>query len=118
MVDAPASKCIFLDDAAETIHSVPLLRPDTNIRVDSGSTINTVVSSTVLSAYVSPSLTGIAMRSDTGHVVKPNGEGRLPFAINSGQGSLLFSCQHTPDNTSNISPLQPHATNSTAIVTS
>jgi hypothetical protein len=104
MVDVPASQCIVLDDASEMTHSVSLLRPDTDILVDFGSTINTVGSSTVLTSYVSPSLSGVVMRSATGQVAKPDGEGRLPFKINSGQVSLSVICQHTPAITSSISP--------------
>jgi hypothetical protein len=118
MVDVPASQYIVLGDAAETTHSVSLLRPDTDIFVDSGSTINTAGSSTVLTSYVSPSLAGIVMRSATGQVVKPAGKGRFPLEINSGQGSLSVLCQHTPAITSSIFSLSPHATRSTAIVTS
>jgi hypothetical protein len=108
MVDVPSSQCIVLDDAAVTTHSVSLLRPNAHLLVDSRSTINTVGSSVVLSSYVSPSLSGVALRSATGQVVKPIDEGRLPFTINSGQGSLSILCQHTPAITSSI--VSPAAT--------
>jgi hypothetical protein len=118
MVNVPASQYIVLDDAADTTHSVSLLRSDTDILVYSGSTINKVGSLTVLTSYVSPSLSGIVMHSATCQVVKPAGEGRLLFEINSGQGSLSVLCQHTPAITSSIFFLQPHVIHSTTIVTS
>jgi hypothetical protein len=51
----------------------------------------------ILSSYVSPSPSGISMRSATGQIVRPKEEGRLPFAINTDTGSLSVVCQHTPE---------------------
>jgi hypothetical protein len=64
--------------------------------IDSGSTITTQGSVDGLQAYVAPSKSGIRMRSATGQVVRPAGEGALPFPINDGKVSLSVLCQHTP----------------------
>jgi hypothetical protein len=78
------------------------MHPHHALLVDSGSTIMTVGRSDMLSSHVSPSPSGISMRSATGQIVRPEGEGRIPFDINTGTGSLSVVCQHTPTIKSNI----------------
>jgi hypothetical protein len=96
LVDAPLDDCIHFDDDPDTAHTVSLVQSDMALLVDSGSTITTVGSRSLLSEYKAPSSSGIAMRSATGHIVRPAGEGRIPFAINTGTGTLSVLCQHTP----------------------
>jgi hypothetical protein len=42
------------------------------------------------------------MQSATGQMVRPKGEGRIPFDINTDTGSLSVVCQHTPAIKSNF----------------
>jgi hypothetical protein len=42
------------------------------------------------------------MRSTTVHIVRPHGQGVLPFQFNNGTGSLDIQCQRTPDISSSL----------------
>jgi hypothetical protein len=61
MVDAPATQCVLFDDEADTAHSISLLQSNTDLLVDSGSTITIVGSADILMSYVTPLTSGIAM---------------------------------------------------------
>jgi hypothetical protein len=90
-------QCVMFADSAERTHNMSLLQAGPDILVDSGSTLTTVGSSEVLTSYVAPSTStsGIKMRSVTGQMVCPAGEGRLQFTTNDGHGSLSVLCHHT-----------------------
>jgi hypothetical protein len=69
---------------------------------DSGSTLNTMGDATILHDYATPSSSPIKMCSATGHIVRPIGQGNLPFSFNNGKGTLAVPCQHTPPITTSI----------------
>jgi hypothetical protein len=102
LVETHAPQCVLFQEYTPHEHQVHSMHPHHTLLVDSGSTITTVGRSDMLSSYVSPSPSGISMRSATGQIVRPEGEGRIPFDINTGTGSLSVVCQHTPEITSNI----------------
>jgi hypothetical protein len=83
-------------------HAVTAVSAMQSVLVDSGSTLNTIGDSSLLLNYESPSPSPIKMRSATGHIVRPRGQGVLPFQFNDGTGSLTIQCQHTPDIASSI----------------
>jgi hypothetical protein len=93
-VAAPFDTCALFTDDSD--HLVSRLHAGRDMLVDSGSTITTQGTAEGLLSYVAPSKPGIRMRSATGQVVSPEGEGALPFPINDGQASLSVLCQHTP----------------------
>jgi hypothetical protein len=68
--------------------------------MDTGSTITTMGTNGELSSYVQPSTSGIKMRSATGQVVLPAGEGDI--TLQKKQALLVLKCQHTPAIGSNI----------------
>jgi hypothetical protein len=100
-VDVPLDTCILLPDDPGA-HTVSHLRLGRDMLIDSGSTITTKGTNDSLQAYVSPSLSGIRMRSANGQIVRPTGEGTLSFPINDDNASLVVVCQHTPDIESSI----------------
>jgi hypothetical protein len=96
MMESHAPQCvIFQEDTTHEYH-VHSMHPYNALLVDSGSTIKTVGRADMMSLYVPPSQSGISIRSATGQIVRPEGEGRIPFDINTGTGSLSVVCQHTP----------------------
>jgi hypothetical protein len=72
------------------------------VLVDSRSTLNTVGDSSLLRNYETASPSPIKMRSAKGHIVRPRGQGVLPFQFIDGTGSLAIQCQHTPGIASSI----------------
>jgi hypothetical protein len=102
LVESHAPQCVLFQEYTPHKHQVHSMHPHHALLVDSGSTIMTVGRSDMLSSYVSPSPSGISMRSATGQIVRPEGEGRITFDINTGTGSLSVVCQHTPAIKSNI----------------
>jgi hypothetical protein len=77
--------------------------------IDSGSTLNTVGGATILEDYANPYSSHIKMRSATGQIVRPVGQGNLPFSFNSDKGTLAVPCHHTPDIvTSIMSPAETY----------
>jgi hypothetical protein len=102
-IDHPAAPMFLLfrehDDASHAVTAVSTLK---SVLVDSGSTLNTVGDSSLLRDYALPSPSPIKMRSATGHIFRPSGQGTLPFKFNDGQGSLDVQCQPTPDIASSI----------------
>jgi hypothetical protein len=80
-------QCILYQEPDHSEHSVSQLRSVQDLLVDSGSTITTVGTAHALSDYVTPSKNGIAMRSATGQIVKPKGEGRIILAVNASTGT-------------------------------
>jgi hypothetical protein len=90
-------QCIFYQKTDPSVNSVSQLRSGQELLVESDSTITTVGTAHALSDYVNPSKNGIAMRSATGQIVKPQGEGRLTFEVNAGTGTLSAACLHTLD---------------------
>jgi hypothetical protein len=100
-VDIPLNTCLlFLDDPGA--HTVSHLNSGRDMLIDLGSTITTKGTNDGLMEYVSPSPSGIRMRSATGQIVRPTGEGALSFSINDDKASLAVVCQHTPAITSSI----------------
>jgi hypothetical protein len=95
-------QCILYQEPDPLEHSVSQVRSGQELLVDSGSTITTVGTAHALSDYFTPSKNGIAMRSATGQIVKPKGEGRLTFAVSAGTGTISAACLHTPDIQSSI----------------
>jgi hypothetical protein len=95
-------QCILYQDPDPSEHYVSQLRSGQDLLVDSGSTITTVGTAHTLFDYVTPSKTGITMRSATGQIVKPKGEGLIILAVNAGTGTLSATCLHTPDIKSSI----------------
>jgi hypothetical protein len=102
LVESHAPQCVLFQEDTPHEQQVHSMHPHHALLVDSGSTITTVGRSDMMSSYVSPSPSGISMRSATGQIVRPEGEGRIPFDINTGTGSLSVVCQHTPAIKSNI----------------
>jgi hypothetical protein len=102
-VDRPEASMFLLfqehDDASHAVMAISTLK---SVLVESGSTLNTVGDSSLLHDYASPSPSPIKMRSATGHIVRPSGQGTLPFKFNDGTGSLDVQCQHTLDIASSI----------------
>jgi hypothetical protein len=95
-------QCILYQESDPSEHYVYQLRSGLDLLVDSGSTITTVGNAHTLSDYVTPSKTGIAMRSATGQIFKPKGEGRITLAVNADTGTLSATCFHTPNIKSSI----------------
>jgi hypothetical protein len=88
-------------------HSVSQVATAPRCLVDSGSTLNTVGDASVLHDYATPSSSPIKMRSATGKIARPVGQGNLPFSFNNGKGTLAVPCQHTPAiSTSIMSPAE------------
>jgi hypothetical protein len=99
-VNDPLDPCAFFTDTSD--HVISRLHAGHDMLIDSGSKITTQGMADGLQSYVAPSQSGICMRSATGQVVSPAGEGALPFTIDDGQASLSVLCQHTPYISSNI----------------
>jgi hypothetical protein len=87
---------VYQDDYTAS-NSVSQVATGHQCLIDSGSTLNTVDDATILEDYATPSSSNIKMRSATGQIVRPAGQGNLPFYFNSGHGSLAVPCHHTPD---------------------
>jgi hypothetical protein len=98
-------------------HAVTAVSAMQSVLVDYGSTLNTVGDSSLIRNYESPSPSPIKMRSATGHIVRPRGQGVLPFQFNDGTGSLAIQCQHTPDIASSIFSLRKLANDWIMILT-
>jgi hypothetical protein len=64
--------------------------------VDLGSALDTVGDASVLHDYDTPSSSPIKMRSATGQIVRPVGQGNLRFSFNDGNNTLVVPCQHIP----------------------
>jgi hypothetical protein len=102
-VDAePDLQCVIIDDSTVDGHIITQFHMGADLLVESGSFIMPVGASDIFSAFVSPSLSVIRMRSATGQVVCPKGEGQLPFDINDGEGSVSILRQHTTSIKSSI----------------
>jgi hypothetical protein len=97
---APLGPCVIFSEASSIEHSVNSVHPQLDMLVDTGSTITTMGTNGELSSYVKPSTSGIKMRSATGQVVLPAGEGDI--TLQAEQASLVLKWQHTPAIGSNI----------------
>jgi hypothetical protein len=97
---APLGPCVIFSEASSIEHSVNSVHPQLDMLVDTGSTITTMGTNGELSSYVKPPTSGIKMRSATGQVVLPAGEGDI--TLQAEQASLVLKCQHTPSIGSNI----------------
>jgi hypothetical protein len=91
---------VIFSEASSIEHSVNSVHPQLDMLVDTGSTITTMVTNGELSSYVKPSTSGIKMRSATGELVLPAGEGDV--TLQAEQASLVIKFQHTPAIGSNI----------------
>jgi hypothetical protein len=99
-VDSPLGPCALFTDNSD--HVISSLLAGRDMPIDSVSTITTQGTADGLQSYVTPSQSGIRMRSATVQVVSPADECALPFPVNYGQASLSVMCQHTPDMSSSI----------------
>jgi hypothetical protein len=106
---------VIFSEPSSIEHSVKSVHPHLDMLVDTVSTITTMGTNGELSSYVKPSTSGIKMRSATGHVVLPAGEGDI--TLQAEQASLVLKCQHTPAIGSNILPRQKHVTRLTMTCT-
>jgi hypothetical protein len=100
-VDIPLTTCLLFPDDPGA-HTVSHLNSGRDMLIDSGSTITMNGTHDGLMEYVSPSPSGIRIRSATGQIGRPTGEGTLSFLINDDKASLAAVCQHTPAITSSI----------------
>jgi hypothetical protein len=91
-----ASTFLLFKENDTAAHSVSQVATSPRCLVDSVSTLNTVGDASVLRDYDTPSSSPIKMRSATGQIVRPVGQGNLPFSFNTGKFTLAVPCQHTP----------------------
>jgi hypothetical protein len=71
---APLGTCAISTDALSNYHSVSLIQHGHDMLVDSGSTITTEGTCTGLKSYVTPSKSGVNMRSVMGQVAPSEGK--------------------------------------------
>jgi hypothetical protein len=102
VVSAPSTRYIIFTEVHPEDNSISSIQSTTALIIDSGFTINTAGSSSAMSSYATPSLSGIAMRSAMGEIGKPAGEGCIPLVTVTGSPSLVLNCQHTPEIPSSI----------------
>jgi hypothetical protein len=91
---APLGPYVIYSEASSIEHSIKSVHPQLDMLVDTGSTITTMGTNDELSSYVKPSTSGIKMRSATGQIVLPAGEGDI--TLQAEQASFVLKCQLTP----------------------
>jgi hypothetical protein len=94
--DPEARMYLLYQEYVAPTHSVSSLDTPWNCLVEYVSTINTVGKANILQDYAAPSPSSIRMRSATGQIVRPVGQGKLTFSFNAGEGTLAVQFQHTP----------------------
>jgi hypothetical protein len=90
LMEAPFGPCVIFSDDSSHEHSVTSVHTQCDMMMGSGSTITDMGINGELSAYIQPSTSGVKMRSATGQVVQPAGEGNINLQAD--KASLVLTC--------------------------